>query len=71
MPYKNGIEVVKEVTCLYEPFKDRILPKFVFVTAHGDNKAYREYCLDQGVNKVYGKPLEASQLQELQKMLNI
>jgi hypothetical protein len=47
------------------------LPKFVFVTAHGDNKAYREYCLEQGVNKVYGKPLESSQLKELGKMLKV
>ena len=71
MPQKNGVEVVKEVSDLYDLHSMALKPKFVFVTAHGENKAFREYCLEQGVDKVYAKPMEKAQLVQLRDFLKI
>ncbi len=71
MPQKNGIQVVKEVSDLYDLHGMPTKPKFLFVTAHGENRAFREYCLEQGVDKVYEKPLQSAQLKQLKELLKV
>jgi CheY-like chemotaxis protein len=67
MPLKNGLEVCKEVRAYFAENKNLICPKIVFVSSHGDSKAFREHCQSCGVDKVFQKPIETNQLEWLKR----
>jgi CheY-like chemotaxis protein len=67
MPLKNGLEVLNEVKVIYKSFPSLVKPKIIFVSSHGESKAFREHCEKSGVEKVFSKPVEASELAWIKK----
>ena len=62
MPYKSGIEVVKEIQKFYAKHKDRLVePLYVFLTAFATPN-FKNYVTSLGVNHCFEKPLSEDHL---------
>lgn len=65
MPYKNGIEVVKDVRELYSVFSldfpHLVDPNFVFLTGFMTT-ALKNHLLTLGIDEIYEKPLSEEKL---------
>ena len=64
MPKKNGIEVVKEITKLYQERSGLKSPELAFITAFG-NAAFKTHLLQLGVMHYFTKPIKYEQLEEI------
>jgi len=65
MPFKNGIDVVKEVRELYSvyslDFPNLVDPEFVFLTGFMST-GFKRHLVSIGIEEIYEKPLSDDKL---------
>ena len=65
MPFKNGVDVVKEMQKYYADHSDRLLPPvYVFLTAFV-TPPFKQYAARHGVRECYQKPISVSHLKAI------
>ena len=75
MPFKNGIDVVKEIRHFYREISTRkddivlIEPIYIFLTTFGESKSFEDFAYQAGVDHVFKKPLDSQQLQIVSDLL--